>query len=129
MNDVLGRIAQAVPLLLLGFAPGLVSLYLPFLTLFALLLHANVPWSFGPLRYVVASPAFHRWHHAADEEGLGVNLAGLFPVLDLAFGTFSMPDRQPRSFGVAGASIPEGIGAQLLFPFRAAPPAAADLAR
>lgn len=116
VNDVVTRLAQAVPLLLLGFAPGLVALYLPFLSLYALLLHANVPWSFGPLRFVVASPAFHRWHHTSEREGRDTNFAGLFPFIDVAFGTFFLPDRQPAMFGVDDR-VPEGILAQLAYPF------------
>ena len=56
------------------------------LSFYAIFVHANVPWSFGPLRYVIATPAFHRWHHAAEEQGLNHNFAGLFPLFDLLFG-------------------------------------------
>ena len=71
------------------------------------LLHANVNWSYGPLRYVVPSPMFHRWHHPTEAEGLETNFAGLFPVIDLAFGTFFMPaGRQPQRFGIMGRSVP-----------------------
>ena len=29
----------------------------------AAFVHANLNWTFGPLKYVVATPVFHRWHH------------------------------------------------------------------
>jgi len=119
VNDVLIRLAQAVPIVLLGFDPTLLVAYVPILQLYALFVHANVPWSFGPLRYVVATPAFHRWHHAAEDVGLNRNFAGLFPAFDLLFGTFHMPQgRSPERFGIPDGDVPEGIAAQLVYPFR-----------
>jgi sterol desaturase/sphingolipid hydroxylase (fatty acid hydroxylase superfamily) len=119
VNEILARLMQVIPLLLLGFKPGVVTAYVPLLTFYALLLHSNVSWSFGPLRYVIASPAFHRWHHTSQAEGQDRNFAGLFPVIDLIFGTFYMPkDRLPERFGVHGDEVPEGLLAQLIHPFR-----------
>jgi sterol desaturase/sphingolipid hydroxylase (fatty acid hydroxylase superfamily) len=122
VNDVVSKLLQAVPFVLLGFHPGVVAAYVPFLTFHAILLHANVPWTFGPLRYVVSSPAFHRWHHTTQEEGLDKNFAGLFPFIDMLFGTFYMPNgRQPERFGILGPPVPAGLFAQLAYPFRRQP--------
>lgn len=119
VNDVLGRLCQAVPFVLLGFSPLIVAAYVPFLTFFAIALHANVSWSFGPLRYVIASPTFHRWHHAKEHEAVGKNFAGLLPIWDVLFGTFHLPkDRRPMEFGVQGDRVPEGFIGQLAYPFR-----------
>ena len=119
VNDVVMRLAQALPVLLLGFSPTVLAAYVPFLAFYAILLHANVPWTFGPLRKVIASPTFHRWHHTSEEEGLDKNFAGLFPVWDLLFGTFYLPEgRQPGRFGLKEAEVAEGLAAQLLGPFR-----------
>lgn len=119
VNDVLIRVAQAVPIVLLGFDPTVLAAYVPILSLYAIFIHANVPWSFGPLRYVIATPAFHRWHHAAEAEGRERNYAGLFPVFDLMCGTFHMPNgRAPETFGAPDAEVPAGIVAQLVYPFR-----------
>ena len=35
----------------------------PVNTITSCLVHANLNWTFGPLRHVIASPVFHRWHH------------------------------------------------------------------
>ena len=119
INDVISRVAQASPLLLLGMSPIAVELYVPFLSSYVALIHANVSWTYGPFRYVLASPAFHRWHHTMDEEGWGKNFAGLFPIYDVIFGTFYMPrDRQPKNFGISGAAMTENFIGQLLYPFR-----------
>jgi sterol desaturase/sphingolipid hydroxylase (fatty acid hydroxylase superfamily) len=68
---------------------------------------------------VIASPVFHRWHHTSEDEGLDTNFAGLFPFIDLAFGTFYMPaDRLPTRFGLVHDEVPDGLVRQMLYPFR-----------
>jgi len=119
VNEALTRIFQIVPLYLLGFRGGALAAIVPLLTFYAILIHANLRWDFGPLRYVVASPVFHRWHHTSQEEGLDKNFAGLFPWIDILFGTFYMPrDRQPERFGLAGEVMPATLLGQLAHPFR-----------
>ncbi len=88
------------------------------MTLYAIFVHANVRWDFGPLRALIATPRFHRWHHTSQAEGLDKNFAGLLPLWDALFGKYYMPDgRQPEVFGVAGEPVPEGFLAQLAYPF------------
>lgn len=121
VNDAVSRIVQVLPLYWMGFNGVVLAAFVPFLTLYALLLHANVNWTYGPLRYVIASPVFHRWHHTSEEEALDKNFSGLFPFIDLAFGTFYMPaGRQPQRFGVLHDDVPDGLLGQLAYPFRRA---------
>src|SRR5436309_10026892 len=97
------NVLQSVPLYLLGFRGPALAALVPALGFYALFVHANLRWDFGPLRYVVASPAFHRWHHTSQAEGLDRNFAGLFPWIDLLFGTFYLPrDCHAQHFGIAG---------------------------
>ena len=120
VNEVLGKALRAAPFVVLGFSPVVIAAYVPFLTFHAILLHANVSWAFGPLRYVISSPAFHRWHHSCEEQAIGKNFAGLLPVWDLLFGTFHMPkEARPRLFGVAGSPVPESFVRQMAYPFSA----------
>ncbi len=87
--------------------------------------HANLDWTFGPLRYVIASPVFHRWHHSADAASREKNYAPMFPAWDLMFGTFHMPGRaRPDRFGADG--VPGDLIGQLLHPLRLSAPAAAS---
>lgn len=119
VNDVLSRLAQVVVLMLLGFPLTALAAYVPFLTVYAILLHANVSWDFGPLRRVIASPRFHRWHHTSQEEGRDRNFAGFFPMWDVLFGTYYMPaGKQPERFGVADGDVPQTFVGQMLYPFR-----------
>jgi len=84
------------------------------------MIHANVSWDLGPFRTVLASPAFHRWHHTKAEEGQDKNFAGGLPLWDILFGTYYMPRRQPTVFGI-DEPMPEGIVGQMLQPFRRKP--------
>ncbi len=120
LNDALATAAVATPLLLLGFSARTLGAYLPLLTLYAIALHANVSWSYGPLRYVIASPAFHRWHHSNAPEAIDKNFAGLMPLWDVIFGTLYLPkDLRATSFGVNGEPVPGSFLPQMLYPFRA----------
>jgi sterol desaturase/sphingolipid hydroxylase (fatty acid hydroxylase superfamily) len=120
VNEVGNRLMQVVPLYLLGFRGEALAAVVPILTFYALFIHANIRWDFGPLRYVIATPVFHRWHHTSQEEGLDKNFAGLFPWIDIVLGTFYMPKgRQPEKFGVHEA-VPRGLLGQLAYPFKRA---------
>jgi sterol desaturase/sphingolipid hydroxylase (fatty acid hydroxylase superfamily) len=119
LNDALSSTAIAAPLILLGFNSLTLAAYLPFLTFYAIGLHANVNWDLGPLRYLISSPAFHRWHHSAEAQALNKNFAGLFPVFDWLFGTLYLPrDKQASVFGVFGQNVPSNFVSQLSYPLR-----------
>lgn len=118
VNDFGTKFAQVTPLVMLGLDPTANLKIAVFLTLYAIFLHANVDWAFGPLRHVIATPAFHRWHHSKDPEAVDKNFAGLLPVWDILFGTFYMPnDRAPRNFGI-NEPMPNHLVGQLIHPFR-----------
>jgi sterol desaturase/sphingolipid hydroxylase (fatty acid hydroxylase superfamily) len=119
VNDIGARLVQAVPLLVLGFNTTAVALYAPVVTVFAIMIHANVRWDWGPLRAVFASPMFHRWHHTSADEGRDKNFAGALPLWDVLFGTYYMPRKQPVVFGIS-EEIPDGLIGQMVWPFRAA---------
>ncbi|MPZ14414.1 MAG: sterol desaturase family protein [Chloroflexi bacterium] len=124
LNDLGTRVVQVIPLVLLGFDASALGIAVPFFTFYALFVHSDVPWTYGPLRFAVASPAFHRWHHTTQTEGLNKNFAALLPMFDLLFGTFFMPEgTQPERFGIIGSTVPENIILQLVHPFRPLRPA------
>jgi sterol desaturase/sphingolipid hydroxylase (fatty acid hydroxylase superfamily) len=117
VNDLVNKLLQVSPLLLLGFNPWVTLSTAPFLTFYAIFLHANVNWDFGPLRGLIASPVFHRWHHSKEREAWDKNFAGLLPVWDRLFGTYYMPiDRWPENFGI-DEPMPSHLVGQLWVPF------------
>ncbi len=118
VNELLGSLAPALLVVALGYPATGLAAVTPFLGLYGLLLHTDVPWDFGRLRYVIASPAFHRWHHSCEPQAMGKNLAGFLPVWDWLFGTLYLPKgRQPRVFGVQ-EELPVTLWGQLLYPWR-----------
>ena len=117
VNDIANKSLQAMIIVALGYAPVLLAGALPLFTAYAIFLDANVSWNFGPLRFVLASPRFHRWHHTAAEEGREKNFAGLLPLWDILFGTYYMPAKQPTRFGVSDPDPTDLLG-QILWPFR-----------
>lgn len=119
VNDVLVRLPQVMALYLMGYSPKVLAAVTPFVALHSMTVHANVPWDYGPLRGLIASPRFHRWHHTTRREGMDKNFAGLFPFIDMAFGTYYMPaDRRPDRFGIEKGDMPDGLLGQLAYPFR-----------
>lgn len=119
VNIFLGTVAVDVALLLAGISPEVMIVVGPFTIAYSALVHANLNWTFGPFKYVLASPVFHRWHHTAADEGGDKNFASTFPVIDWMFGTFYMPEKElPKAYGVEDKQFPESFGAQMLYPFR-----------
>jgi sterol desaturase/sphingolipid hydroxylase (fatty acid hydroxylase superfamily) len=107
-----------VPIYLLGFAEGPLFAYLVVVSAQATFIHANVRFTFGPLKYLVATPQFHHWHHAAEKEAVDKNFAVHLPIIDILFGTAHLPDRWPSAYGISGGDQPpSGFFRQLVWPF------------
>lgn len=123
VNLFLGSVAVDVILLLAGISPNVMIWLGPFTVFHSAFVHANLNWTLGPLKYVIATPMFHRWHHTAPDDGGETNFSGTFPVWDVLFGTFRMPEnRLPDNYGVGDSSVPAGFVDQMIHPFRAKPP-------
>ena len=119
LNVFLGTVLVDVGLLLAGISPNAMLIVGPFTTASSAFVHANLNWTLGPFKYVLAGPVFHRWHHTTADRGGSKNFAATFPIWDLLFGTFYMPKNVlPDAYGVDDTSFPESIGAQMVYPFR-----------
>ncbi len=119
VNIFLGAVLVDVGLLLAGISPNVMLWVGPFTTATSAFVHANLNWTLGPFKYVLAGPVFHRWHHTLADRGGSSNFSGTFPIWDLMFGTFYMPKNElPDTYGIDDQSFPESIGAQLLYPFQ-----------
>ncbi len=106
-----------VPIYVLGFDEGPLLAYLVVVSVQATFIHANVRFDFGFLKWLVATPQFHHWHHAAEREAIDKNFAVHLPVLDWVFGTMHLPGRWPKAYGIEGGPpVPDGFLRQLLWP-------------
>ena len=81
-------------------------------------IHADFPWTYGPVGNVFVSPVMHRWHHARDVIGTGSNFATVFSVFDRAFGTYYVPGLCNVPLGVTD-DVGSSLTRQLLYPFAA----------
>jgi sterol desaturase/sphingolipid hydroxylase (fatty acid hydroxylase superfamily) len=105
------------PALLLGFSAGPMLAYALLYRWHAILLHSNVKVDFGPLRWVIASPHFHHWHHADQADAYDRNFGGQLVIFDWLFGTLNLRRRGlPEAYGLS-PPIADTYVAQLAHPF------------
>ena len=120
------RLCGLVPLYVLGLAgpgsAGGAGSAMPVMvilagTVWGFLIHANVRWRLGPLEWLVASPAFHHWHHTNDAVNRDRNYAAMLPVLDRIFGTLHLPREWPEVDGVdkpVGGTLAQQLAGPLM---------------
>jgi sterol desaturase/sphingolipid hydroxylase (fatty acid hydroxylase superfamily) len=128
INLFLGSVAADVVMLLIGVSPNVFLVLGPLTIAHSAFVHANLDWTLGPFKYVIATPVFHRWHHTAAERGGEKNFAATFPILDVIFGTFYMPKGElPDHYGNGEREFPTSFPGQLVHPFisKSVPPAPA----
>ena len=115
------RMWGLVPLYILGLANvGAAGSLVPVIvTLFGVVMgffiHANVRWRFGPLEWLLATPAFHHWHHTRTDH-IDHNYAATFPWIDRLFGSLYLPGHFPAEYGT-DTRVPPTLAGQLLTPF------------
>jgi sterol desaturase/sphingolipid hydroxylase (fatty acid hydroxylase superfamily) len=125
VNIVFHSVLADAVLLTLGIAPQVLVALAPINVAVSAFVHANLDWTLGPFRYVIAGPVFHRWHHTDYRRGGNKNFAPTFPVIDLVFGTFYMPEGElPDRYGVHDKHFPKDFARQLLYPFKRRAPRA-----
>ena len=124
IDNVFIRLCGLIPIYVLGIATpltpsgGAVSALLVIaITMWGFFIHANLRWRLGPLEWVIATPAFHHWHHTLAQPR-DRNYASMLPFMDWIFGTHYLPRNQwPSAYGIE-AKLPSSLAAQLLHPFR-----------
>lgn len=104
-----------LPPVLLGFPMETLAGLVIFRGVWAIVIHSNARLGLGPLRLLIGSPELHHWHHDRDRDA--GNYANLSPLMDVIFGTYRHPDREPAAFGVR-EPMPSTYLGQLLHPFR-----------
>jgi sterol desaturase/sphingolipid hydroxylase (fatty acid hydroxylase superfamily) len=119
VDVILTRGLTYIPIFVLGFSEQALLIYVFLVAAQATFIHANVRWQFRAIERVVATPAFHHWHHGAEPEAIDKNFAVHTPIFDILFGTYYLPDRWPAAYGlVHRRDVPARWVSQLLYPFR-----------
>jgi sterol desaturase/sphingolipid hydroxylase (fatty acid hydroxylase superfamily) len=125
VDMVFSRLCELTPMYVLGLASPMAirGTMIPIVvmligTLWGFFIHANVRWRFGPLEWLVSTPAFHHWHHTNDgPQYINKNYAPMLPWVDGIFGTLYLPKgKRPDRYGIDQAISPILIG-QLVEPF------------
>jgi sterol desaturase/sphingolipid hydroxylase (fatty acid hydroxylase superfamily) len=116
-----GRLSGLIPVFALGLgAPTAAGSMIPVVivltgTLWGFFIHANLRWHYGPFEWLIGTPPFHRWHHAATPANR--NFASILPCIDMIFGTYYSPKGQlPSRYGIT-TRMPDSLTAQLVQPF------------
>lgn len=118
VQTLIDRTLVFVPLYLLGPDPDALNIYVVIVAFQAVLIHSNLNWNFGILKYFFVTPQFHHWHHSKDRPAIDTNYAAHLPMLDVMFGTFHLPgDHWPKEYGTL-KRLPRTFWAQLAYPFK-----------
>jgi sterol desaturase/sphingolipid hydroxylase (fatty acid hydroxylase superfamily) len=116
VDQVITKGVSLAPVFVLGFSADALVAFGLLYQWQSVLLHSNLRVGFGPLRWLLASPVFHHWHHARDRAARDKNFAGQLPFLDVLFGTSYLPaGKLPERYGI-DQRLPEGFAGQLLHP-------------
>lgn len=118
VDTIANRLLGFIPIFVLGFSPAALYAYVLFVSFHAVYIHANVNHRWPYLRWIVATPEFHHWHHTSDEEGIDKNFAVFLSFIDVLFGTAHMPDYWPKHYGTTKFQPPETYLGQLAYPFK-----------
>lgn len=122
MDIFFTRSMSYIPLYVLGFSTLTFNVYIIFIAIHAVLIHANTNINFGFLKYIITTPQYHHWHHCEEPEHYGKNFAVVFPFIDKLFGTYHLPgNKWPKGTGLVDATFPKGFVRQLVFPFKKNP--------
>ena len=117
VDVILTRGLTYVPIFVLGFSNAALFVYVFLVAGQATFIHANVRWRFRPVRRLIATPAFHHWHHSAEAAAVDKNFSVHTPVWDILFGTYYLPDSWPTRYGLSGGvKVPRGLFRQLVHP-------------
>lgn len=116
-DQIFNGVIIAMPGILLGFVPAAFVIHAFIYKFHAMLLHSNLRINFGPLKWLIASPHYHHWHHANERAAYDKNFGGQLVVFDWLFGTLNMPQHRPVAFGITESISPKFFG-QMAHPFR-----------
>ncbi|WP_192259013.1 sterol desaturase family protein [Mesorhizobium caraganae] len=116
VDQVLTKSASFVPVFALDFSSTAILIFTLIYQWQSLFIHSNTRIKVGPLKWLLASPQFHHWHHANEREAWDRNFAGQLPLLDMLGGTLFMPDRMPQKYGTDDP-VPPLYHQQLAYPF------------
>lgn len=119
VDQILTKACSYLPVFALGFSPAAVAAFAVLYHWQSLLIHSNTRLGFGPLKWILASPQFHHWHHANEPTAYNKNFAGQIPLIDAIGGTLFLPASMPARYGTE-EPVPPLYHQQLAYPLQRA---------
>ena len=101
------KLSYVLALSWLGFPPEQIAVIYLFESLHVAYVHIEHDIDHGSLNWLLASPRFHRWHHADNPVIFGKNLANHIPLYDMMFGTYHNPGTCHEPMGALSDAIPD----------------------
>ena len=109
---------DALPFIVMGVPPAVLSLYFVFYAVNGFFQHSNVDVKLGLLNYLMSGPELHRWHHSMIKEESNHNYGNHLIVWDWLFGTRYLPsDCEVEELGLINRRYPTGFTQQMAAPF------------
>ena len=116
LDQIVTKAVSVLPVFALGFSDAAIAIFALSYQCQSLLIHANTRIGFGPLKWVLASPPFHHWHHANEPEAIDKNFAAQLPFIDALGGTLFLPsERMPARYGTDDP-VPTLYHQQMVYP-------------
>ena len=116
LEIIINQTIEFLPIFLLKASPEVVPIKACIDGVWGMLIHANLKFSFGRLRYILNGPEFHLWHHANHNEVFYANFATKFSFWDKIFGTLYESKNIPKSWGLY-YDYPKGYFLQHFYSF------------
>jgi len=118
VDKFLGDCFQFIPLFALGFSDGPMLVYTLVLGFQGFLNHSNIRLNIGPLRWIIATPEFHHWHHCKDPVYYNKNFAPHFVIFDRLFGSIYLSPTcdRPKAYGIL-ETLPDNLAGHMVSPF------------
>lgn len=118
LEIVFTRFLDTFVIFLFGFHTTVVFCYLIFISFHAIFLHSNVRFRFPYIRWLIATPEFHHWHHSSEKPAIDKNYSAFIPLYDKVFKTVYMPNHLASRYGTVGYKIPNSFTKQFVWPFK-----------
>lgn len=116
VDQVIVKGSSLLPVFALGFSSTSIAIAGLIYQWQGLLIHSNIKFNVPFLKWIIATPDFHHWHHSNEAHSYNKNYAGQLPFWDILFGTQNMQSQLPKVYGIE-EKMPQGYIQQLLYPF------------
>ena len=100
-----------------GASQTALDVYVTIAALQAIVIHCNLGFNWGILKYLIVTPQYHHWHHSSEQPAIDTNYAAHTPLFDRIFGTYHLPTKYwPAEYGTT-KRLPRHFMGQLIYPF------------